>query len=797
MQKTASRLFPSLIIIFFWLTLFSSAQALVMPAVYLIDLKIGETDFQPGDQIKGVFTVWNTEERIVNDITYKYLLFIKDETGIPKVYIDEKVSQERFNLSPGEKRNFSYSYELPQNISSGRYSFRIALSLSGFPLGWEEREINIIGEGPFLLIDRPFIIKNNIAESAVAGINFEKGEVPRLKFRIQNPSKEVLRAAPKITIFERDTSQLRIEAKGQAEITLKPQQSLDLTYTLPLYEKPESYLAELQFFDKENLSLSNKLFFRWVVIGLSGEIIEATANKEKYQKGETAEITVFITGPADIATEPGQGEVEVTLLSPDNILVGKNKKTIDLSKGYHTLTVPIERDISQPIIKVELKKENIVLDDYTVKTGLAELLAEKPEELPKNRLILYFLIGLLVIVSGALLYYFLRKRGLIKIIILLILIGGGFFVALPQITKAAVVEFKQAAGENYIAITWNKPLKNEAFVTGEYITFQGAFFIPVCLNALVKNTIVFYITDYQHQPPVFYASSLPTRESEEKKKELLTFGNWLELGRVYYEGHAAVGLTVEYNQTFKIPDQVPSGNVYSRVWFEGAHWDPFKNKYNLIVSEDIKINNPPSANNLNITQPDYCIISWPAAIFSWSFTDPNGDTQSAYQLQVDNNSSFSSPEVDSGKVISSSNSFATQAGQLSFNNTYYWRLMVWDSKDLSSPWISGSPFTVPKHAYPSINFSWTPQNPSVNENTQFTDQSIVYGGSTKSSWSWAFQGGNPANSALQNPIVKFLSTGTKSVTLRVADSDGFSCQPPPKTINSQLPLPDWIEIPPF
>jgi len=207
-------------------------------------------------------------------------------------------------------------------------------------------------------------------------------------------------------------------------------------------------------------------------------------------------------------------------------------------------------------------------------------------------------------------------------------------------------------------------------------------------------------------------------------------------------------------------------------------------------------NNPPSANNLSVTQPDYCIITWPTAIFSWQFTDPDGDTQSAYQIQVDNNSNFSSPEVDTGKILSSSNFYATLPGALSYNTTYYWQLKVWDSKDLSSSWISGPSFTIPLHQYPSINFSWTPQIPLINENTQFTDQSTVYGGSTKSSWDWLFQNGNPASSAQQNPLVKFLSTGAKSVTLRVTDSDGFSCQAQ-KTINSQLPLPEWKEISPF
>jgi len=207
-------------------------------------------------------------------------------------------------------------------------------------------------------------------------------------------------------------------------------------------------------------------------------------------------------------------------------------------------------------------------------------------------------------------------------------------------------------------------------------------------------------------------------------------------------------------------------------------------------------NQPPSATNLKVTQPDYCTISWPAAILSWNFTDPDGDTQSAYQVQVDNNSDFSSPEVDTNKVISSSQSYATLSGVLSWNTTYYWRLKVWDSKNLSSSWISGSSFATPRHQYPTINFSWFPLNPAVNGSVQFTDSSIVFGGASKSEWQWTFTDAAPPVSNQENPTTKFLSSANKSATLKMTDSDGFSCEGQ-RTISVQLPPPEWIEIAPF
>ncbi len=229
-------------------------------------------------------------------------------------------------------------------------------------------------------------------------------------------------------------------------------------------------------------------------------------------------------------------------------------------------------------------------------------------------------------------------------------------------------------------------------------------------------------------------------------------------------------------------------NLIDYAWgSDVVGWINFRGSNYGVVTTLCGTNQPPSADNLQASQPDYCVISWPSAILSWQFTDP-GDTQSAYQIQIDNNSNFSSPEVDSGKVMSSSNSYAALPGMLSYNTTYYWRLMVWDSNDLASVWILGPGFATPGHAYPTADFSWTPQNPLVNETTQFTDQSTVYGGTTKSSFYWVFQDGSPANSVLQNPLTEFLSVGDKSVTFRVTDSGGLSCQTQ-KTVNIRIPLP--------
>ncbi|MBU2008085.1 hypothetical protein KJ743_03185, partial [Patescibacteria group bacterium] len=200
------------------------------------------------------------------------------------------------------------------------------------------------------------------------------------------------------------------------------------------------------------------------------------------------------------------------------------------------------------------------------------------------------------------------------------------------------------------------------------------------------------------------------------------------------------------------------------------------------------------AADLSVSQENYCKKSYPPIFLSWTFSD-----QSAYQVQVDNNSDFSSPEKDSclpspGTCENNSSNVYAPAN-LSYNTTYNWRLKVWDSQSNKSDWIDGQEFTTEKHQYPTVDFTWFPANPSLNENISFKQESVVYDGAGEPSWSWTFQNGNPANSSSSSLIVQFVSTGSKQASLTVTDSDNYTCSAS-KLIGVQSSLPSWREVAP-
>lgn len=230
------------------------------------------------------------------------------------------------------------------------------------------------------------------------------------------------------------------------------------------------------------------------------------------------------------------------------------------------------------------------------------------------------------------------------------------------------------------------------------------------------------------------------------------------------------------------------------------------------VETSFTFNNPPTATDLTVTPLDYCINSLPTRL-SWSFSDSDpDDTQGAYQVQVDDNSNFSSPEVDSGKVYSSSEAYT--ASGLSYNATYYWRLKVWDNRDAQSDWISGPLFTTPLHTYPDPDFTWSPPSPSVGEVTQFCatqefgicpeNVSTCYDinnnpiSCSGKAFLWTFPAGTEfatgTSATSENPRVKFDSTGQKAVSLQITNDVG-TCSIT-KQIGVTFPLPEWQEAAP-
>jgi len=252
--------------------------------------------------------------------------------------------------------------------------------------------------------------------------------------------------------------------------------------------------------------------------------------------------------------------------------------------------------------------------------------------------------------------------------------------------------------------------------------------------------------------------------------------------------------------------------------------DNANNWSNFVQGPDMlcDFNDLPTAINLN-TLPSNACDNPPYYLFNFTYTDPDGNTESRFDFQVDNNSNFLSPEVDrtftnlsypspTNQTQTISLSTAPIPDYLNYNTAYYWRVKVYDSYGAASiDWIYGSSITTFMHKAPSPDFSFIPTNPVPFETVQFSDSSRCWdedpinGAGCAAGlgdiflWDFDVDGNgnaNPETSINENPLTAYSSPGLYNAKIQVTDSDGFVCSAT-KQIRVSYPLPHYREIRPW
>jgi predicted GH43/DUF377 family glycosyl hydrolase len=126
-----------------------------------------------------------------------------------------------------------------------------------------------------------------------------------------------------------------------------------------------------------------------------------------------------------------------------------------------------------------------------------------------------------------------------------------------------------------------------------------------------------------------------------------------------------------------------NGTTY-QMWYTGvdSSYSPWVYRYGYAEGWNTVPNAP------SLTAPSNNV--WTAnnrPTFSWTFSDPNSqDSQTAYQVQLDNDSAFGSIDNDTGKVTSAAATYTPASGIA--DGIYYWRARAWDSDDDNGSWSS-------------------------------------------------------------------------------------------------------------
>lgn len=226
-------------------------------------------------------------------------------------------------------------------------------------------------------------------------------------------------------------------------------------------------------------------------------------------------------------------------------------------------------------------------------------------------------------------------------------------------------------------------------------------------------------------------------------------------------------------------------------------------------------------------------------ILSWSYSDPDGDSQAGYEVWVDDSLAGLAIEADldpkfNNVVDPGSAPFYTVdldaddegdwldppplPGGLVWANTYHWKVKAKDSNGGWSDFSDPKSFTLPDRASPKVDFTPNPINPRTGDEVTFIDDSKCYlsndseydckdefeiTGEDDISYEWDFdykptEGFTVDDTFEGDATYTYPETGKYTIRLQVTDS-GVGLGPgmcyKEKTLG--LPLPTWKEITPF
>ncbi|MCX6720627.1 MAG: hypothetical protein NTW11_02380 [Candidatus Staskawiczbacteria bacterium] len=384
-------LFSTLFILALAFGVSSQVKADYVPKIYAQNLSVSNVS---NGQIKGQFTIWNSENYYFPELVYTMRLFKGTDFNTMQL-VDTQVSG-ILSVPPKGTVAESFTYQYPKNIASGNYTFRVqVVTAQGTELGWSDKAVSLTGQNNFLNILGDFsrVLSDGQKYYPLEGVNISPKSTAIGYLKIQNLGAATT-VIPQIKIFKRQYNMSLVKQYNDSLITFSKGETKEINLTFPQYDTPESYLAEVKFYNN-NQQVSGIQYFRWVVQGAGGKILYIRTDKDSYMAGENMTITIDSVGPPDFSTIKGAG-LDVTVYNQDKNVVYTVSKNIELTASLlsTTISVPVKADLFHPIISAQITDKGKVLDQQ--KTTLP-VVSTQAKQLQKNSQITTFLIYLLII----------------------------------------------------------------------------------------------------------------------------------------------------------------------------------------------------------------------------------------------------------------------------------------------------------------------------------------------------------------------------------------------------------------
>lgn len=410
-----------------------------------------------------------------------------------RLLMDRVVYDDMFDLAPQQQVHKSALYSMPQSIPiDEEYDVQIVLScsdgllLSFLNVGRIAKETQ---NGIYIDPATCYLRVNDEKFSLMQGVDVAQNEQLILACdRVVNVGDTTTQLQMKFLTKNRTSFGDVVSLDDKNDEIWAAQQSKSISYEIAKPTQPQAYEGSFAFFDGGN-KVSNDINVHYVVQGDSATIQNAVTDKDYYQQGETAHITVFITGRAsvfpgsrdlqniqDIHDDMQDMGLEVSLTDGRDQLCGeKFSDTINGNSENAEVQIAVHSACNDPKVHVVVKNHNgMVLDEavFAITT-----ISQKPNVSKKviyATMMITVLKWIIIIMPFVVLIgyavrkkFFVQKKTNIGIFFAMMFLCGGMFLHHSHFVDAAAF-----ATGSYHCFTY-KGEKGYCTVNGTYDVTAG------------------------------------------------------------------------------------------------------------------------------------------------------------------------------------------------------------------------------------------------------------------------------------------------------------------------------------
>ncbi|MFA7209011.1 MAG: hypothetical protein WC120_01875 [Parcubacteria group bacterium] len=489
----------------------SLGEIVAVAEVNIFDAKIVS---QEENKLKLSFDLSNGRS-IQPDVRYAVRLIGADNGN--QAVADELVYAENLDLKEDETVLKEIEYVAPTYLSGRFQIWLVAQNQSGLDLALAQAgEISLAGNGKYVEIvpDSCYLKVEGEPEdktySLIQGVDVKNEEKLIAVCELSNHFESPAEVTPIFKNYWRSTFGKPVATVdgSQPALRLAPGEKKPFEIVLSKAMVPQAYDAVLELADGQGKLVSNKVTFHYVLRGPSATIQNLRLDKDYYQKGETAQASIYWTPAADnfygarfAPTENSQISLAISIKSGSGASCSDNfKRTADPEARISDYGLPITADCADPKIVVSLedsqgnvldRKEYVLISQNAPASPESEKAVPPTEDGKYDPVFLY--LGILgAVLAIAIIALVFRNKRSVSLIVFFIF-GSALFMHGEKALAATYVVKSINSSHSDSVYTVN--LSKSKFFPGDTITVYGTGSGGVCGNGDLFQYLAVTSTD--------------------------------------------------------------------------------------------------------------------------------------------------------------------------------------------------------------------------------------------------------------------------------------------------------------